>query len=96
MSFTPGPWQAEMQWEGSAIKARDGKETVARVSRRADLDNEIANANLITAAPLLLQAAKQALETGAINSRLDRLEYEALKNAIEKAESSNQPEKRHP
>ncbi len=57
---TPGPWELEEQWHGTAIKARGGRETVARVSRRdADPGNEIANSYLIRSSHDLLEALEK-------------------------------------
>lgn len=67
-NYPPGPWECEEQWHGTAIKVVGGGETVARVSPRADIRRESATAQLISAAPDLLEAAEMAL--GEIEARI--------------------------
>lgn len=51
-SFTPGPWEYD---HGNAIKTKNGL-LIANISRGLDDGEIVANANLIAAAPEMLEA----------------------------------------
>lgn len=88
---TRAPWIA-VEREGYGEREIHGAEDengyrlIIAIVCNAPGEENLANARVLAAAPELLKSAKMALD--ALSSRLDRVEYEALESAIEKAQGN--------
>lgn len=92
--FTPGPWAVEIGHEDCPFINIGGRYAIAKVYRETILNGPLpaaANANLIAAAPDLLEALETALKFLEISRRrrvAEGLEGPGLDRAIEMASAA--------
>ena len=83
MSYTPGPWE----WDGYGITHNE--KDVVGVSAGQDLIISEADANLIAAAPDLLEACKELFECTKGSAWVDGELFDQIETAIDKAEGKD-------
>jgi hypothetical protein len=90
---TPGPWSVQDYFDEFTVLAHGNKDRqyVANITKGAEVyfqRQSEANAQLIAAAPELLEAAKELLSFISLDTENRRDAIAALANAIAKAEGS--------
>ena len=87
--FTPGPWVVTEHSAGMiCVAGPNNKDLCAVGYNRTEGRNDVANANLIAAAPAMYEALKRIkvlMESGDIEGR-DWVEYGRIINALAQAE----------
>ena len=87
--FTPGPWVVTEHSAGMiCVAGPNNKDLCAVGYNRTEGRNDVANANLIAAAPAMYEALKRIkvlMESGDIEGR-DWVEYGHIINALAQAE----------
>ena len=91
MNITPGTWVAKYDenLQGYEVSGLGGGSKVALIAKHDVSDEELENATLISAAPLLLKALKRLLEDGRSEENKRDARY-AIEKALAK-EKINKP-----